>query len=201
MKKATIVIIICLLAVQSVFAFTSISDPNVFYSFFEKPETIIEFTQLRDGTTLDNTPIGFKPATTYAAQPVCTFLSIGENEDDKDLKPLAVRSNAFSKAWSFMVANPKEPDSFCDAILWSGQSLSLANKNITVVAASGQSQPFALYTNKGFIGILPDDPHETIFILDKCTQVFSFETKFSRTASVLETKGSLLAQLEIENWD
>ena len=199
MKKAAIVMILSLLAVQSAFAFAIIADPNVFYSFFEKPETTIEFTKLRDGTTLNSIPVGFQPTTAYAAQPVCAFIGTEENTNANGLKPLAVQPNAFSKAWSFMVADPNKPDSYCDAILWSGHSLAIANNNITVVAASGQSQPFALYTNKGFIGIIPDGPQETIFMIDNCKHVFSFETKFSRTASVLETKGSFLARLAIND--
>ena len=193
MKKVVLVMILSLLPVPGTYAFTIITDPNVFYSFFEKPKTTIEFSQLRDGTTFSNIPDGLEPITSYAVKPACAFMRAENKTHANGSKSLAVRPNAFSSAWFFKVKNPENPDSYCDAVLWSDQGLSIANNSFTVVAASGQSQPFVLYTNKGFIGILPDDPQETIFILDRCTQVFIFETEFSRTASVLESGGSLMA--------
>ena len=60
-----------------------------------------------------------------------------------------------------------------------------------------RSQPFAMYTNKGFMGIIPDTPQETLFIFENLHFIFSFETEFAKTAPVSESKTSFLALVEI----
>jgi hypothetical protein len=52
-----------------------------------------------------------------------------------------------------------------------------------------------MYTNKGFMGIIPDTPEETLFIFENLHFIFSFEADFSKTAPVSESKAALLAQL------
>ena len=64
---------------------------------------------------------------------------------------------------------------------------------MTVVAPSGKSAPFVLYTNKGFMGVVPDNPRETVFIFDNFSVVFSFETEFLRTPTTLNSKETFMA--------
>jgi hypothetical protein len=66
-----------------------------------------------------------------------------------------------------------------------------------VSTTAGQSKPFAIYTNKGFMGIIPDTPQETLFIFENLHFIFSFETEFSKTAPVSESEASFLAQIVI----
>jgi hypothetical protein len=61
----------------------------------------------------------------------------------------------------------------------------------------GPSQPFAMYTNKGFMGIIPDTPQETLFLFENLHFIFSFETEFLKTAPVSESKASFFARIEI----
>jgi len=49
-----------------------------------------------------------------------------------------------------------------------------------------------LFTNKGFMGVVPDNPQETVFIFDNFTAVFSFETAFLRPSTTLNTKASFM---------
>ena len=47
------------------------------------------------------------------------------------------------------------------------------------------------------MGIIPDSPHETLFIFENLHFIFSFEAEFSKAAPVSESKAALLAQTEI----
>jgi hypothetical protein len=47
------------------------------------------------------------------------------------------------------------------------------------------------------MGIIPDTPRETLFIFENLHFIFSFETDFSKTAPVSESKASFYAQIEI----
>ena len=68
MKKSAIVLILCLLLTPSVSAYTIIVDQNLFFTFFEKPKTTIEFTELRDGTTFGSISVDFKSRKFYENQ-------------------------------------------------------------------------------------------------------------------------------------
>ena len=50
---------------------------------------------------------------------------------------------------------------------------------------------------KGFMGVVPDNHQETVFIFDNFSAVFSFETKFSRPSTILNTTASLIAQFDV----
>jgi hypothetical protein len=78
-----------------------------------------------------------------------------------------------------MVSDPKKPGSFCKTVVWFDQGISAGDYKMTVVATPGQSQPFAIFTNKGFIGIMPDSPQETLFVLGDISYITFFETEFS----------------------
>jgi hypothetical protein len=179
LKKLTFILIAGFIYIPNVSAFTIIKDPNVFYSYFDHPKKTIEFTQLRDGTALSSIPTVFRPNTFYGDQPDCLIIGTGDSRLTGGFEELAVRPDAFSNAWSFMVSDPKKPGSFCETVIWFDQGISAGGYKMTIVATSGQSQPFALLTNKGFIGILPDSPRETLFVLEDISFITIFETEYS----------------------
>ena len=86
---------------------------------------------------------------------------------------------------------------FRDSILWFDQGISTGDCSMAVSTNAGRSKPFAIYTNKGFMGIIPDTPRETLFIFENLHFIFSFETDFSKTAPVSESKASFYAKIEI----
>jgi len=191
--KLAFALLVGLLPAQSAFSYTIITDSNLFYSFFEKPLKVIEFTTLKDGTSLKNISQGLPLNTSYKAKPDCLVSGRTDDTSLTSLKGIAVHSSAFSDDWSFMVVNPRRPDTFCRAVIWFDQGISSGNFKITVIAASGRSRPFVLYTNKGFLGIVPDRPQETIFIFDDVSVLFSFETDFHKTSSTSDSEESFFA--------
>ena len=191
MKKVTLILLINFVLVSNVFSYTVITDPNVFYVFFEKPAKVIDFTELKDGTSYNNISGRVEPDTFKVSKPDCKNTRAG------DLKALTVGPGAFSNAWSFQGADPVQGHSFCDTILWFDQGISTGDYSMAVSTNAERSQPFAMYTNKGFMGIIPDTPQETLFIFEDLHFIFSFETEFSNTAPVSESKVSFLAQIEI----
>ena len=191
MKKVALTILINFAVASNVFAYTAIKDPNVFYSFFEKPAKIIDFAELKDGTLYGNITDRVEPDIPEASEPNCI------NNRAGNLNTLTVGPSAFSNTWSFQGAEPVQAQSFCDAVLWFDQGISTGDYNLAVSATAGQSKPFAIYTNKGFMGIIPDTPQETLFIFENLHFIFSFETEFSKTAPVSESEASFLAQIEI----
>ena len=191
MKKVAFTILINFAVASNVFAYTAIKEPNVFYSFFEKPAKIIDFAELKDGTSYNNISRSFEPYIPKASEPGCINVRAG------NLNALIVGPSAFSNTWSFQGAEPLQAQSFCDAVLWFDQGISTGGYNLAVSTTAGRSKPFAIYTNKGFMGIIPDTPQETLFIFENLHFIFSFETEFSKTAPVTESEASFLAQIEI----
>jgi hypothetical protein len=92
----------------------------------------------------------------------------------------------------------KPPQVSCEAVIWFNQGISAGDSVIAVASTTGKSQPFVLYTNKGFMGVVPDSSRETVFIFDNFSAVFSFETDFLRPSTTLNTTASLIAQLAVE---
>ena len=176
---------------SNVFSYSVITDPNVFYAFFEKPTKVIDFTELKDGTSYNNIPGRLEPDTFEVPEPDCI------NNQATDIKALTVWSNAFSNAWSFRGSDPVQADAFHDEILWFDQGITTGDCSMAVSTNAERSQPFAMYTNKGFMGIIPDTPQETLFIFENLHFIFSFETEFAKTAPVSESKTSFLALMEI----
>ena len=191
MKKVTLVLLINFVLASNVFSYSVITDPNVFYAFFEKPAKVIDFTELKDGTSYNNIPGRLEPDTFEVPEPDCI------NNQATDIKALTVWSNAFSNAWSFRGSDPVQADAFHDEILWFDQGITTGDCSISVSTNAERSQPFAMYTNKGFMGIIPDTPQETLFIFENLHFIFSFETEFAKTAPVSESKTSFLALMEI----
>ena len=187
----TLTILINLALATNVFSYTAITDPNLFYSFFEKPAKIIDFTELKDGTSYNNISGNFEPYIPKAAEPGCI------NNGAGNLTALTVGSSAFSNIWSFQGAESVHAHSFCDAVLWFDQGISTGDYNLTVSTKAEHSKPFAIYTNKGFMGVIPDTPQETLFIFENLHFIFSFETEFTKTAPTSESNASFLAQIDI----
>ncbi len=191
MKKVTLIILMHFALASNVFSYTVITDPDVFYTFFEKPAKVIDFTELKDGSSYNSLPGRFEPGAFETSGSDCINYHAG------DLKALKVGPSAFSNTWSFLGAEPVQAHAFCDAILWFDQGISTGDYSLTVSTNTGRSQPFAMYTNKGFMGIIPDTPQETLFIFENLHFIFSFETEFSKAAPVSESRVSFMAQIEI----
>jgi hypothetical protein len=191
MKKGILILFINVALASNVFSYTVITDPGVFYAFFEKPAKVLSFDELKDGTSYQNIQGRTESDPIEASESDCI------KRRPEDLKTLTVGPGAFSNAWSFLAADPVQAHSFCDAILWFDQGISTGDFSLAVSTNTGPSQPFAMYTNKGFMGIIPDTPQETLFVFENLHFIFSFETEFLKTAPVSESKASFLAQIEI----
>ncbi len=191
MRKLILALLLCLLPAQNAFSYSIITDSDLFYSFFTKPQKVIDFTKLKDGTSISQISSRRGLHMIFRAPPDC----FGAGRDDNGPRSTAVLSNAFSDNWFFMAATSDRSEGFCRAILWFDQGISSGHKKIAVLAASGKSKPFVLYTNKGFIGIVPDSTEETIFIFDRFSVVFSFETDFLQTSTVSDSEETYVAEL------
>ena len=191
MKKVALILLIIVMPASNAFSYTVITDPSVFYAFYEKPAKVLDFTELKDGTSYSHIQGRSEP------EPIRTLESDCINHRPGDLKTLTVGPDAFSNAWSFLGSDPEQAQSFCDAILWFDQGISTGDLSLAVSAKTGRSQPFAMYTNKGFMGIIPDTPQETLFIFENLHFIFSFEAEFSKSSPVSESKAAFLAQIEI----
>lgn len=180
MKKLALVLLISLLLAPDALSFTIIKDIDEFYSMFGSPQKIIDFLKLKDGTSIEKILAGFEPETSFiSGSDSCMILS-GEKSGDSSLLPLAVSSQAFSDDWCFRGAHPTIAGLYCEVIIWFDQGITTGNYKMAVSVTAGDSEPFVMYTNKGFIGIIPTSPKETDFIFDNFTKVFGFETRFSK---------------------
>jgi hypothetical protein len=184
--------------VSRVFSYSIITDPEVFYSFFEKPMTTIEFSKLKDGTSYENIRYHIKPEALAGPKSQCSIINSGDIHFTGTNHSVAVGSDAFSDDWSFSAMDLKRPDVSCDAVIWFNQGISAGDSVIAVASSTGKSEPFVLYTNKGFMGVVPDNSRETVFIFDNFSAVFSFETSFLRPSSTLNTAESLIAQAAVD---
>lgn len=179
------------LLASNAFSFTIITDPDVFYAFFEKPTKTIDFSELKDGTPYHRIHEQLKSNDSLPNEQDCL------NTHQGDFKGLTVLPGAFSKHWSFKGADLKKAYTFCDTVLWFDQGISTGEYHMTVSISAGESQPFAIYTNKGFMGILPDTPRENLFIFENIHLIYSFETDFSKAAPLSDSTTSFLAQLNL----
>jgi len=195
LKKIGFIILISFMMVPKVFSFSIITDPDVFYSFFEKPLTTIEFTKLKNGTSYEKIRYRNKPDPFIVSQPQCSIIGNGDIHAAGGNNSISVRSDAFSDDWTFSARDLKRPEVSCEAVVWFNQGISAGDSKLAVASSTGKSEPFALYTNKGFMGVVPDNPRETVFIFDNFTAVFSFETQFLRPSTTINATTSLMAQL------
>jgi hypothetical protein len=197
-KKLIIILAVSFLVLPNAFSYSIITDPDVFYSFFEKPMTTIEFSELKDGTLYEKIRYRIKPDMLAGSEPQCSIIGKSDIDFAGSGNSISVRSDAFSDDWSFSARDLNRPDMACEAVIWFNQGISAGGAKIIVTSSTGKSEPFVLYTNKGFIGVVPDNPQETEFIFDNFSAVFSFESNFLKPSTTLNSNRSLMAHLYIE---
>ena len=185
MKKIALALALLISILTSPIAFsaTVITDPDVFYSMFDHPDTTIDFLKLKDGISFSNIPDGYKSKTSYIENPDNLIIYTGESDGSGGFKFIAVRPHAFSDDWSFERADPTGSKNNRKAIVWFGQGITAGSSEMIVTSTTPQSKPFVIYTEKGFIGIVPSSPLETRFIFEDLHIIFSLETGFSQVDS------------------
>ena len=179
MKKLALALLISALITPAGFSATVIKDPDLFYAMFDRPDTVIDFLKLKDGTSFDKIPDSYTPNTVYLDNPDKLVVYTGESDGAGGFKLIAVRSQAFSDDWSFKGVHPSEPKIFRDNVVWFDQGITTGSFEMIISSTTPQSQPFAIYTEKGFVGVVPSSPEETRFIFEDLHIIFSFETGFS----------------------
>ena len=194
MRRLILILMMLLLSAQSGFSYTII-DVNLFYAFYENPNKVIDFTEFKDGSTITEISGEFQLNLMYQAKPDCLVSDQSGQSSSEALDAIALRPDAFSDDWSFKAVSENRPGTFCEAVLWFDQGISPGKFKLAVAATSGQSKPFVLYTNKGFLGVVPDSPSETVFIFDNISAVFLFETDFPKSSSVSDQEDTILAEL------
>ena len=198
MKKLTIILALSFLIIPEAFSYSIIREPDLFYSFFEKPMTTIDFRALKDGTPYEKIQYRIKSEALVVSEPQCTIFGKSDINLTGAGKRISVKSDAFSNEWLFSARDLFHPEVSCETVLWFNQGISAGDSKITITSSTGKSEPFVLYTNKGFIGVVPDNPQETEFIFDNFSAVFSFESNFIKPSTTLNSNRSLIAQLYIE---
>ena len=193
LKKTVFILLAGFMIVPRAFSFTIISDSDLFYSFFEKPMTIIEFAYLKDGTTLNSVRNRNSTSNLIRFEPECLLFGRNDIQFAGNAGRISVIPNAFSDDWFFKATGNKEGESICEAIAWFNQGISSGERKMTVIAPPGKSSPFVIYTNKGFKGVVPDNSQETVFIFEDVSVVFSFETEFQKTPTTLNSKDTFVA--------
>ena len=179
MKKIALALLISILMSSIAFSATVITDPDVFYSMFDHPDTTIDFLKLKNGISFSNIPDGYRSKTSYIDNPDNLIIHTGESDGSGGFKVIAVRPHAFSDDWSFERVNPTDAKNNRKAIVWFGQGITAGRLEMIVTSTTPQSKPFAIYTEKGFIGVVPSSPLETRFIFEDLHIIFSLETGFS----------------------
>jgi hypothetical protein len=183
MKKLALTLLISILMTPIAFSATVITDPNVFYSMFDHPDTTIDFSKLKDGISFGNIPAGYNSNTSYLDNPDDLIVYTGESDGAGGFKFIAVRPHAFSDDWSFKRVDPTDSKNTSEAVVWFGQGITAGSFEMIVYSTTPQSKPFVIYTEKGFIGIVPSSPLETRFIFEDLHIIFSLETGFSQVDS------------------
>jgi hypothetical protein len=183
MRRLALALVIFILSASTASSYTLITNPELFYSKYQSPRTVIDFTELKDGTAIENLLIGYTPPTFLVSNSTDTCLMpADEKAEDDSPATLAVSSQAFSDDWSFHGADPARPGLFCELIRWFVQGITCGQYHMAVSVAGGRAEPFAMYTTSGFIGVIPTSPKETLFIFDNINTVFGFETGYSNIA-------------------
>ena len=136
--------------------------------------------KLKDGTSFDNIPDSYIPNTSYQDHPDNLIIHTGKSDGAGGFELIAVRSQAFSDVWSFKATDPDKPGTFRNAIVWFSHGITSGSNEMTISTTSHQAQPFVIYTEKGFIGIVPSNPQETLFVFEDLHLISSFETGFAK---------------------
>ena len=198
MKKLIIFLAVSFLILPKAFSYSIIRDPDLFYSFFEKPMMTIDFTTLKDGTPYEMIRYRINSEPAVVSEPRCNIYGNSDIHLTEDATGISVRPDAFSNEWLFSARDLIKPDVSCEAVLWFNQGISAGDSKISITSSTGKSEPFVLYTNKGFIGVVPDNHRETEFVFDGFSAVFSFESNFLKPTTTLNSNRSLMAMLFVE---
>ena len=137
-----------------------------------------------------NIPDGYKSNTSYLDNPDDLIIYTGESDGAGGFDLIAVRPHAFSDDWSFERAHKNNSKNIRDTVVWFGQGITTGSFEMVVSSTTPQSKPFVIYTEKGFIGIVPSSPLETRFIFEDLHIIFSLETGFSQVDSEPEPPAS-----------
>ena len=183
MKKLALALLISISMTPVAFSAMVITDPDLFYAMFEHPDTTIDFLKLKDGTSFSDIPDGYKSNTSYLENPDNLIVYTGESDGAGGFNLIAVRPNAFSEDWSFERVDPADSKNIREAVVWFGQGITTGSFEMIVTSTTPESKPFVIYTEKGFIGIVPSSPLETRFIFEDLHIIFSLETGFSQVDS------------------
>ena len=182
MLRLATTLIITLAIATTGFSATVIRDPSVFYSLYGRPNNVLDFLKLKDGTSFNNIPDSYIPNTSYKDQPDNLIIHTGKSDGAGGFELIAVRSQAFSDVWSFKATHPEKPGTYRDAIVWFAQGITSGSNEMIITSTPHQSEPFVIYTEKGFIGVVPSSPQETLFIFEDLHLISRFETGFSEDA-------------------
>jgi hypothetical protein len=143
-------------------------DSAWFYTQYEHPTSIIDFSALKDGTTyadLSGNSL-VSPLSTGTYKTTGQYLVYGE-------------------AWSeHLLLRGKTGGGFSNSTWWNGNSVSLYNANRFSILALSPISTIALDvrspTYKGFIGIIATTPDDNFFIFgDKSMEILSLSYNFS----------------------
>ena len=180
MKKLVLSLLVSILLTTTGFPAIVIRDPVVFYSLYGKPDTVIDFFKLKDGTFFNNIPDSYHPNTSYQDNPDNLIIYTGQSDGGGGFELVAVRSQAFSDDWSFKTVHPQKPGIFREFVVWFADGITTGSNEMAISSPTHQSQPFVIYTEKGFMGVVPNSPQETLFIFEDFHIVSRFETGFSK---------------------
>jgi hypothetical protein len=180
LKKLILALLLSVLIAPLAHSAVVITDPDVFYSMFDYPDTTIDFLKLKDGTAFNNLPDHYKANTTYLNDPENLIVHTGKSNGNGGFHYIAVRPHAFSDEWSFERAHPTDLKNNRAAVVWFGQGITTGSFEMIVSSTTPQSKPFVIHTEKGFMGIVPSSPQETRFVFDDCHVIYSLETGFLR---------------------
>jgi hypothetical protein len=163
-----------------------ITDPDIFYSMFDYPDTTIDFLELKDGTSFSNIPDTYKANTSYLDDPDNLIIHTGESDGVGGFNFIAVRPHAFSDDWSFERLHPTDSKNNREAVVWFGQGITTGSFELIISSTTPQSEPFVIHTEKGFFCIVPTSPQETRFVFNDFHIIYSLEAGFSQVDSVPE---------------
>lgn len=186
MKKLALALLISMVMTPMAYSAMVITDPDVFYSMFDYPDTTIDFLKLKDGTSFSSIPDDYKANTSYLDDPDNLIIHTGESDGVGGYNFIAVRPHAFSDVWSFERAHPADSKNNREAVVWFGQGITTGSFELIISSTAPQSKPFVIHTEKGFIGIVPSSPLETRFVFDDFHIIYSLETGFSQVDPVPE---------------
>lgn len=150
-------------------AYQVISDPSTFYSKFQSPTGLIDFSMLKDGTL-------FGPNASFSSLVRATSsppfrVSVKEQGWTDDLFIGSSLLNCFC-GWS--------------ATTWYGDYIAPEFYNRIYVSSGRVAMPIALESSAGFFGFIPDSVADSYYLLPAGVTVKSVRYGFTEAISVPE---------------